>query len=230
MWRHFSARRWNPLWSSRDICKTLDTFINNWRRACDEWGLSGEEQKQFNTDLVEYILDDLMPWHKYTDFSHLEVNRWLHQSVLTMPILVWCLFNFLIFPRPIHGICGFTQETLHVLLANFEGREWSRKFNTDIGIPPREHPVNSTTDDVECFFSILSDMIGSRYLIVPSSKCSRRGGMRVKMTKRLVISWPLLWGRKPSFDDPGKSTRNPRKQHPADLNYFQAWLVVVQPN
>ena len=55
---------------ARYIC-----VINNWRRACDERGLSSEERKQFNTDLLEYILDDLMPWHKHKDFSHLEVNR-----------------------------------------------------------------------------------------------------------------------------------------------------------
>ena len=49
--------------------------INNWRRACDERGLSSEDREQFNTDLLEYILANLMPWHKHTDFSHLEVNR-----------------------------------------------------------------------------------------------------------------------------------------------------------
>ena len=49
--------------------------INNWRQACNERGLSSEERKQFNKDLLEYILDDLTSWHKHKDFSHLEVNR-----------------------------------------------------------------------------------------------------------------------------------------------------------
>lgn len=52
--------------------------IRNWRRACDERGLSTTERSQFSNDFLNYILDDLMPWHKQDglrDFSLLEVNR-----------------------------------------------------------------------------------------------------------------------------------------------------------
>ena len=50
--------------------------IYNWRRACDERGLSELQRCRYNYDL---LLDDLMPWHKECyDFSLLEVNRYAH--------------------------------------------------------------------------------------------------------------------------------------------------------
>ena len=55
-------------------------FINNWRRASDERGLTNEQRNQFNKDLLNFILDDLMPWHKdenMRDFSLLEVNKYV---------------------------------------------------------------------------------------------------------------------------------------------------------
>ena len=56
-----------------------DRVIRNWRRACDGRGLSAVQRSQFNNDFLNYILDDLMPWHKQEglqDFSLLEVNRY----------------------------------------------------------------------------------------------------------------------------------------------------------
>ena len=48
------------------------SVVHNWRRASDEQGLSAEtRQLQF----LQFILDDLMPWHKDKDFGVLEVNR-----------------------------------------------------------------------------------------------------------------------------------------------------------
>lgn len=51
--------------------------IQNWRRACDERGLTDLERSQYNHELRSYILDELMPWHKEQgqDFSLLEVNQ-----------------------------------------------------------------------------------------------------------------------------------------------------------
>ena len=55
------------------------TFIEtiwNWRRACDERGLSEIQRCRFNYHFLNFILDELMPWHTYMyDFSTLEVNR-----------------------------------------------------------------------------------------------------------------------------------------------------------
>ena len=48
------------------------SVVHNWRRASDERGLSAETRQQ---QFLQFILDDLMPWHKDKDFSFLEVNR-----------------------------------------------------------------------------------------------------------------------------------------------------------
>ena len=57
--------------------------IRNWRRASDERGLTDEQRSSFNKEFLNYILDDLMPWHKdegLRDFSLLEVNRYIFSS------------------------------------------------------------------------------------------------------------------------------------------------------
>ncbi len=54
--------------------------VRGWRRACDERGLSATQRSQYNTEFLDYVLDDLMPWHKEAglrDFSLLEVNRYV---------------------------------------------------------------------------------------------------------------------------------------------------------
>ena len=59
--------------------------------------------------------------------------------------------------RGTDSIQGFTRETLIALTTNIESREARRcisRLNLHI-----EHPRSSTTDDVECFFSVLRDMI-----------------------------------------------------------------------
>ena len=61
--------------------------------------------------------------------------------------------------RVVSGIRGFTRETLSAVIVNIESREWRRQYNIANAIPP-EHPRASTTDDVECFFSVLRDMVG----------------------------------------------------------------------
>ena len=54
--------------------------VRGWRRACDERGLSDAQRSQYNAEFLNYVLDDLMPWHKdagLRDFSLLEVNRYV---------------------------------------------------------------------------------------------------------------------------------------------------------
>ena len=128
-----------------------------------------------------------------------------------------CYFLF----RPIHGICGFTQERVHALIADTEGREWRRQFNTDNGIL-LEHPRSSTTDDMECFFSILRNMIGSDFTLKQVQQARRKAC--AEMTKRLDPALPFFYhtsshdrfyeGERPNFDEPGISRRNPRAQRP----------------
>ena len=54
-------------------------IVWNWRRACDERGLSDITRSKFNYQFLNYILDELMPWHRQSyDFSLLEVNRYIY--------------------------------------------------------------------------------------------------------------------------------------------------------
>ena len=73
-------------------------------------------------------------------------------------IIIMYIYHY----RNINNIRGFTRETLSGLLVDIESREWRRKYNRENDIPP-EHPRASTTDDVECFFSILRDMVGKDF-------------------------------------------------------------------
>ena len=50
------------------------------------------------------------------------------------------------------------------LFADIESREWRRGFLAREGLP-EEHPRASTTDDVECFFSVLHDSVGKDYTL-----------------------------------------------------------------
>lgn len=69
---------------------------------------------------------------------------------------------YISFYRDITCIRGFTRETLSALLVDIESREWRRNYNSSHGLPP-EHPRASTSDDVECFFSILREMVGKDF-------------------------------------------------------------------
>ena len=58
--------------------------------------------------------------------------------------------------RNVDRIRGFSRETLIALAANIESREWRCKYNNNHGIPP-EYPRASSTDDVECFYTVGKD-------------------------------------------------------------------------
>ena len=45
------------------------------------------------------------------------------------------------------------------MVANIEGREFRRCYLASRNLPP-EHPRACTTDDVECFFSVMRDTVG----------------------------------------------------------------------
>ena len=55
--------------------------ILNWRRASDERGLTELQRSRYNYQLLNFLLDGLMPWHQQTyDFSTMEVNRYVHTA------------------------------------------------------------------------------------------------------------------------------------------------------
>ena len=62
------------------------------------------------------------------------------------------------------GVKGFTREILIALAAYIEAREWRSQHNYHLGIPA-PHPRSCTTDDVECFFSIMRDSIGKDFTL-----------------------------------------------------------------
>lgn len=50
--------------------------ICNWHIASDGRGVSQLQRARYNYQLMKYILDELMPWHKDSyDFIQLEVNQ-----------------------------------------------------------------------------------------------------------------------------------------------------------
>ena len=52
-------------------------IVLNWRRASDERGLTELQRCCYNYQMLNFLLDDLMPWHQQVyDFSTLEVNRY----------------------------------------------------------------------------------------------------------------------------------------------------------
>ncbi len=50
--------------------------ILNWRRATDERGLTEEQRSNFNYDMLNYLKDELIPWHKDSHLGTMEVNRY----------------------------------------------------------------------------------------------------------------------------------------------------------
>lgn len=65
--------------------------------------------------------------------------------------------------RDVTRVCGLTRETLIAVTTDIEGREFRRRLRA--GIHPPEHPRSGTTDDVECFFSVMRDLIGKDFTV-----------------------------------------------------------------
>ena len=100
------------------------------------------------------------------------------------------------------------------LIANNETREWRRCH----GEYP-EHPRSSTTDDVECFFSVLRDMVGLNFTVKQAQIGWRK--VCIEFEKRIDDKLPYYYftsahdrfyeGERPSFDQPSD------RKHPSRL-------------
>lgn len=55
-------------------------------------------------------------------------------------------------------------------MANIESREWRQQYLMKNNIA-MEHPRASTTDDVECFFSVLCDTVGKDFTLKEVKFC-----------------------------------------------------------
>ena len=52
------------------------TIISNWHKASDGRGLSEEKRRAYNINMLNYLLEDWMPWYKYNlDYSTADINR-----------------------------------------------------------------------------------------------------------------------------------------------------------
>ncbi len=110
--------------------------VRNWHKASDGRGISEEMRSRYNNEMLNYLLEDWMPWW------------WYDRNFATLDVM-----------RPIKGIRGFSREIVVALIANCESLELRRKEYASRGLPP-EHPRASSTDDVEGFFSLLHDQLG----------------------------------------------------------------------
>ena len=139
-----------------------------------------------------------------------------------MKIIVLSMFY-----RSIKGILGFSRETLAALITDIEGRESRRRECATFDFPP-EHPRSSTTDDVECFFSVMRDAIG-KHFTTKEVQCGFRK-LCVEFKKRMNPDLPFYYhtsshsrfneGPLPSFNEPSskpkrKHKRAPRREQPS---------------
>ena len=54
-------------------------MVLNWRRASDERDLSELQQSQYNYEMLNYLKDELVLWHKdLDDLSTVEVNMYVY--------------------------------------------------------------------------------------------------------------------------------------------------------
>ena len=72
-----------------------------------------------------------------------------------------CLICFWFFYRKAN-VLGFTRETVYALSTGIESIEWKRRREHS---EMRVNPRSGTTDDVECMFSIMRDLIGKHFTL-----------------------------------------------------------------
>ena len=121
--------------------------------------------------------------------------------------------------RDVRSVCGFTREVLVALVADIETTEWRRLEICQQSLPP-EHPRASTTDDVECFFSVMRDMVGKNFTL----KQVKYGWRKVclEFQKRINPDLPYYYftsshdryyeGERPCFNDtPTRTSHRTRR-------------------
>ena len=123
-------------------------------------------------------------------------------------------------------------------MTNIEGREWQRQNAYNQGTKP-EHPRASSTDDVECFFSIMRDSIGSNFNVKQVKFGIRK--VYAEFMKRLDPDLPFYYytsdhkpyyeGPLPEFNQPStvkpKAKRVPRREQPTAFAPRRAKMPVI---
>ena len=124
--------------------------------------------------------------------------------------------------RQIAGIRGLTRETVITLTTSIESREQKRVYNIRCGYPA-EHPRAATTDDVECFFSVVHDTVGSHFTLKDVQFAFRKCCNEFcKLLSPDLSFWyytsshdRFYDGMRPEFSETqgrSRSSRNPRNQ------------------
>ena len=132
---------------------------------------------------------------------------------------------------------GFSRETLTAVITNIKGREWSRRECVNCH-RPLEHPRASSTDDVECLFSMMRDTIGRNF----TTKEVKFGMRKIvsEFSKRVDPDLPFYYhtithtryyeGPHPDFDKPStkppKEKRIPRREQPSAFAPRRATMPV----
>ena len=96
------------------------------------------------------------------------------------------------FSRPFQGIRGFSRETFIAVTTNIESQEYRRREKEAIGWA--EHPRAGTTDDVECFFSLCHQKLGSTFTLKDFKYRWRKICKYVALYKSALILYSRLAG------------------------------------
>ena len=99
-----------------------------------------------------------------------------------------------LFYRSLNNILGFSKETLVALTTNIEGREWHRREVVN-GNCKADHPRASTTDDVECFFSMIRDNIEHNFTTKQVNLMPAKS-----MWSVLILTFPFIIVLLPTLD------------------------------
>ena len=188
--------------------KFIET-VRNWHKAADGRGLSEETRSQYNKDMLNFLLEDWMPWFQQeSDYSTIDILR------------------------PIKGIQGFTREIVVALVANCESLELRREEYQHRGLSP-EHPRASSTDDVEGFIALLHDQLGD--VFDHKAFLAQQPKILNEFSKKIDPDLPFYYwtGHRhrysddplPSFNDPSGATERldrVRLSRRSDLGVFVA--------
>ncbi len=108
------------------------------------------------------------------------------------------------------------------LVTNIESQEWVRRDRAGEGRLP-EHPRASSSDDVECFFSVMRDLIGHSFTV--KAVFSEWRKINYEYSKRLDSRLPFYYhssshsrffeGENPQFNDPVNDASRLEAMRPA---------------
>ena len=123
---------------------------------------------------------------------------------------------------------------MNALITGIEIMEWKRREYAKTE-QPMENPHSSTTDDIECMFSVMRDLTGKHFTLRQSRYTWRKAC--IELDKRLDPNLGFYYfssshnrfyeGDRPHFDEKPSKTKKKRirkREQPAHLMYGRATL------